>query len=525
VRRTRKKLTVVSYAINGRGMGHLVRQISILRWIRRLCGLLGIRLEAWILTTSEADTLARREGFVALKVPSKAMLRDAGIEPAHQLATIRAWVLQTLAMLRPDVMLVDTFPGGSFGELVTSLELAKHRVLVQRRVREHVAATDAYAALLPLYDDVIVPDDRGTGPILLRERPEQLDREAARKALGAKGRAVYVTLGCGADVSAPSVLPELVRGVVAKGHHAVVAAGPLYMGEELRGDGITWMTRYAPVELMQGLDVALAAGGYNTFHELMFSGVPTVFLPQPRISDDQAERVERAVAAGAGRRATNVREALSFLDDPGDADAARALVPHNGARHAAARALATVVPHDDLDWALALLDDRLLTLSQTLQVPEQDAWKLIRRLSPSPSEEAASNAVLAAHGHGTAPSVDLERFLDTVHRVQVPPKMAQQLLDALGRTFPAATPRDLVDACDALFPVWAGFDDWMGAVSLLRAVPKQRGLALSVFIDAVVPWLAGYEELFDAVRDFSRLEGGGERSIPDLLTVLAEDRP
>ncbi len=519
-----KRLTVVSYAINGRGMGHLVRQLSILRWMRRICGLLDIRLEAWILTTSEADTLARREGFVALKVPSKAMLRDAGIDPAGQLATLRAWVLQTVAMLRPDVLLVDTFPGGSFGELVTALELAKTRVLVQRRVREHVADTDAYAALLPLYDDVIVPDDRGTGPILLRERPEQLDREAARKALGARGRAVYITLGCGADVSAPSLVPELVRGVVARGEHAVVAAGPLYMGEELRGDGITWMTRYAPVELMPGLDAAIAAGGYNTFHELMFSGVPTVFLPQPRISDDQAGRVERAVAAGAGRRASSARDALALLDAPGDPEAARALVPHNGARHAAAKALSPVLSADDLAWALAILDDRLLALSRDLQVPEGDAWALVRQLAPSPSERAATEAVLARHGVPAPPSARLERFLDVVHAHQVPPKMAQQLLRAMGRTFPAATAADLVAACERLFPLWARFDDWMGAISLLRAIPTQRGLALSVFVDAVVPWLEGYEELFDAVRDFSRLEGGGERSVADLLTVLAEAR-
>ena len=515
-----KRITVISYAINGRGMGHLVRQLAILRWMRRICGLLGVRLEAWVLTTSEADTLARREGFVALKVPSKAMLRDAGIDPAGQLATLRAWVLQTIAMLRPHLLLVDTFPGGSFGELVTALELAKTRVLVQRRVRDHVAETHAYSALLPLYDDVIVPDDRDTGPILLRERPEQLDRAAAREALGAKGRAVYITLGCGADVSAPSLVPELVRGVVARGEHAVVAAGPLYMGEELRGDGITWMTRYAPVELMPGLDAAIAAGGYNTFHELMFSGVPTVFLPQPRISDDQAERVDRAVAAGAGRRAANAQHALTLLDDPGDPAAARALVPHNGARHAAAKALAPVLSADDLSWALSILDDRLLTLSRDLQVPETDTWALIRQLAPSPSERAATAAVLAEHGVPAPPSVQLERFLDVVHAHRVPPRMAQQLLRALGRTFPAATPADLVAACERLFPAWASFDDWMGAVSLLRAVPRQRGLALSVFVDAVVPWLAGYEELFDAVRDFSRLEGGGERSIADLLTVL-----
>ncbi|MCB9679111.1 MAG: hypothetical protein H6737_28675 [Alphaproteobacteria bacterium] len=521
-----KSLTIVSYAINGRGMGHLVRQIAILRWVRRICALLEIKLEAWILTTSEADTLARREGFVALKIPSKAMLRDAGMEPSAQLATLRAWVLQTVAMLRPDILLVDTFPGGSFGELVTVLELAKSRVLVKRRVRPEFAENDAYHTLLPLYDSVITPDDTGSGPILLRERPELLSRDEARAALGipGDGRGVYVTLGCGADASAPSLLPQLVKGVRARGWHAVVAAGPLYMGPELRGDGITWMTRYAPVELMQGLDAALSAGGYNTFHELMFAGVPTVFLPQPRIADDQAGRVQRAVAAGAGRHARNAAEALEMLAEPGASEAARALVPRNGARDAARQVLASVLDAADLDWALGLLTDDLIALSRRLDGTEQDAYTLVRQLADSPSEHARKAALLNEHGVDLPAPVGLQRFLDAVTAAGVPPKTAQLLLKGLGRKFPAATAADLVAACERLFPVWARFDDWMGAVALLRAVPTQRGLALKTFVDALVPWLEQQDELFDAVRDFSRLEMGGERPIAEVLTLLEAPR-
>ncbi|HMR80382.1 MAG TPA: hypothetical protein PKD61_34980, partial [Polyangiaceae bacterium] len=90
-------LRIVSYAINGRGMGHLVRQLSILRWMRRITTLLGVRAEFWVLTSSEADTLARREGFPAFKLPSKAMLRDSGIEPHRYLALARGWVLNAVA--------------------------------------------------------------------------------------------------------------------------------------------------------------------------------------------------------------------------------------------------------------------------------------------------------------------------------------------------------------------------------------------------------------------------------------------
>ena len=70
---------------------------------------------------------------------------------------------------------------------------------------------------------------------------------------------------------------------------------------ERRGEGITWLDRYCPLELMAGVDAAVSAGGYNSFHELMYAGVPTVFVPLPRIADDQLERTQRAEAAGAGR--------------------------------------------------------------------------------------------------------------------------------------------------------------------------------------------------------------------------------
>ena len=131
-----KRLRVLSYAINGRGMGHLVRQLAILRWMRRITALLGVDCEIWVLTSSEADTLARREGIPALKMPSKAMLRDAGMSTSRYLAVARAWVLNAVAGLQPDVLVVDTFPGGSFGELLAVLEMVPRRGPASRRARE-----------------------------------------------------------------------------------------------------------------------------------------------------------------------------------------------------------------------------------------------------------------------------------------------------------------------------------------------------------------------------------------------------
>jgi len=485
------RLVVVSYAINGRGMGHLTRQLAILRWVRRIGLALDHKIECWVLTSSEADTLARREGFCSLKMPSKAMLRDAGMEPARYLRIARTWVLNAIAGLQPDLLMVDTFPGGSFGELTATLELARKRVLVARRVRPEFAREHSYQALLPLYQRVIVPDDSDVGPILLRGRDEVLPREEARRRLGLSRRAVFVSLGGGGDANADRLLPQLVNEL-RESWDVVVGAGPLYEGPEIRGPGVVWMDRYVPVELFAGLDAAVSAGGYNSFHELMHLGIPTVFLPQARIADDQRHRVEQAAAAGAGRVAQSVAEVAALLEAPGSGEAARALVPRNGAKQAALAALQGLLPDEELARADRLLDEHFV--------------RILDRAGPE---------LLRLVG-GAVPA---ERFMDLCDEHGVKDE-GISLLKSLGRKFPAATPGQLLDAAELLFPVWARFDDWMGAVSLLRAVPTQRSYAIGTFARDMTTWLKRQEDLFDALRDFTRLEGHGRQPVAAVLRTL-----
>ncbi len=525
-----KKLRIVSYAINGRGLGHLVRQLAILRWVRRYGALLGVPIEAWVLTTSEADTLARREGIPAFKMPSKAMLRDAGIDPTRWLAVGRQWVMNAVAGLSPDVLIVDTFPGGSFGELLPVLETVPTRVLVARAVKDEIAGDDAYRALLPLYHKTIVPDERGVGPILLREREELMGRAAAREALGVqRERAVYVTLGGGGDEAAPTVLPVLVDKLVARGWHVVVGAGPLYMGPERRGPHITWMDRYVPLELMPGVDAAVSAGGYNSVTELMFAGIPTVFLPQPRIADDQEGRARAAADAGAARLAKTIDEVPDLLESPGDAAAARALVPHNGARAAAAEILSTVLPAADVAMAQSIVSPELWARAQRLGAGAIEAIAAIAGDPPSVQKErdamlaelVAEGALVSAPARRRVPATArLDKFLTTLEASTPPLDTAVSIVRTLRRKFPTSSLDAVIDACGVLFPAWARFSDWMGAVSLVNALPVQRTLQIGEIVDGMTTWLAREEDLFDALRRFTRLEGNGSRPLHDVLRAL-----
>jgi len=536
-----KQLRIVSYAINGRGMGHLVRQLAILRWTRRLCAFMGVKAQIWMMTTSEADTLARKEGVPALKMPSKAMLRDVGMEPHQYLSVARTWVMNAVTGLKPDVLLVDTFPGGSFGELVPVLETVPHRVLVARRVRPEFAEEETYRALIPLYDQVIVPDKHGVGPILIREKCELLPREAARRALGIPEgkKGIYVTLGGGGDLAASSTIPRLVEGLRAKGLHVVVGAGPLYQGAEIRGEGITWLSRYLSIELMNGLDCAVSACGYNTFHELMYAGVPTIFLPQSRIADDQEERARRAQAAGAGRVAGSVEEVFTMLENVGSASACCTLVPENGARHAAAALLSQVLPESDVQMALAAMTDEVLGVITELDshTPEstRKAFELIRMLAGDlPSQRAKRRATLLelqdqgqpveiGQEEKPDPGDRVRRYVNLCTGLQLRFDTALRLMSALRRKFPAAGGAELLAAAEQLLPVWARFDDWMGATTLLRAVPTQRTFPIESFATQMAEWCGTQEDLFMAVRAFSRLEGSGERTVAEVLHLLLRE--
>ena len=96
--------------------------------------------------------------------------------------------------------------------------------------------------------------------------------------------------------------------------------------------------------------MAISAAGYNSFNELMYMGIPTVFLPQQKWADEQAARAERAVRAGAA----------VVLEDASERIAIRRAVEYwrDSARHAAAQTAArTIVPHNHArDAARSLLE-------------------------------------------------------------------------------------------------------------------------------------------------------------------------
>lgn len=491
-----RSLSLVSYAVNGSGLGHVARQVAIHRWLRRYGSFAGVATQHWFLTTSEADTWLWHEGFAAFKLPSKSVVEAAGINKLSYLALAKQWIWHSLALLRPDLLIVDTFPNGSFQELLGALDLCKHRALVLRPVKQDIAQQAAFRAVAGLYDRVIVPADSDdgvaelgldprrvafTGPIMRAERFELRPRAAARQTLGVPehARCVLVSAGGGGDAGADDLFQRTAALLADDPQvHLVLAAGPLFRGTPRRGPRLTWWTEPGLGEQLLGVDAAICAAGFNTAHELLFAGVPTVFIPQDKIADDQAARVQALVRAGAARVASlddpeGLRAAIAEVLAPDTATALRAAaaahVPSNHARDAAIELLGLVLPGALLRQAREVVDDAALAelrdhdvelglavdLACALQIGRAGVDRGALEL------DAALDLLRTANAHGVAPATLLRVAGLWTRKLRAPR---------------AATPEAVAEALTLLleFPGLAA--QWSAAPLLLGALAGEREL-------------------------------------------------
>jgi len=492
----KKRLSFLSYAVNGAGVGHVVRQVAIHKWLRRLCSACNIKSEHWFLTTSEADVLVFREGFAAFKLPSKTIVEAAGIDKIAYLALAKQWVWSSISLLRPDVLIVDTFAEGSFHELPAVLDLVGTSVLVQRPVKEGFAQRPGYQSLLQAYDRVIVPeheDDvpslrelmgvqssrlRFVGPVVRADAFSAYDRATARRRLGVApdARCVLVTGGGGGDDSVSAVFDAVDAAVGADARvHVVFAAGPLFRGEPRRGPRRTTFVDHDLAEHAAAFDVAVSAAGFNTIHELMLFGVPLLVVPQDKIADDQGARARRYAERGAvvvtslESLATDLR---SLLDDEPRrqalSTAAREVMPENHARDAALAVLQTVVPPSLAAAMARLVTVEVVATTMALGADLKDVFDL----------------ALALDGHDDRAGLELvhvQRALDLCRRAEATPAMLVQLAEQLDKKLRV---RDLDSQLVALCG-GAVTGQHQAVLELLKACTPERHVDAAVMVDAV----------------------------------------
>src|SRR5436190_562864 len=182
-------------------------------------------------------------------------------------------------------------------------------------------------------------------PIVFLDDEELLPREDAERELGLEsGRpTIVVQLGQGPEVAAATA--RCLRKLAARDDVQVAAASSAIAGLLDVPEGVVHLRSTYPMSrYYAAFDGAVSAAGYNAFHELVRFGVPALFVPMRRETDDQPVRAAHAESVGVGLAVdgpddVGLEERLNDLLDANRRGAMREklqeLRPANGAAEAA----------------------------------------------------------------------------------------------------------------------------------------------------------------------------------------------
>ena len=346
---------------NGTGLGHLTRSMAIARR-------LGAEIEPLFLTLSAAAPVVREMGYPVEYVPSYATPGSGN--DYRWSRRLRARLRAVIAEADPAVIVFDgTHP---YEALLGALGSEGVAVWCRRPLwragssRVPLGRAGAFDAVLEP-GELAESEDRGptvahrdgahrVGPIVLLERAELLDRAAAEAELGLEpGRTnVLVALGQGEEVRGATA--RTLEHLAGRAGVQVAALSSTLASVDAVPDGVVQLRATYPMSrYFAAFDAAVAAAGYNAFHELVALGVPSLFVPMRRDTDDQAARARWAERAGVGLGSEGpadpaLEAQLDRLLDPGERAALAArladLPRPRGAAEAAAwlTNLATATP-------------------------------------------------------------------------------------------------------------------------------------------------------------------------------------
>lgn len=337
---------------NGAGMGHLTR---LLAYARRLDG----RLRAHFLSLSQAVGVVGAYGLPYEYLPSTGA---SALGTKEWNALFAARLVESIRRIEPEVVVFDgTYPYAGIG--IARKQEPKVKWVWSRRAMwkaEHNGArAEAQVGKAALFDEVLEPGDfaetydrgatvgrqcRHVAPVTLLDESELTSRAIAREALGlpADGRLALLSLGAGNINDTSTDLGTAVEALRKLDVDVCVTQTEIGVAGELPRD--VHIVRHFPLSVYsRAFDVAVSAAGYNSFHELLRFGIPTLFVPNTETAlDDQVARARFAADRGLAHYVDAVRtghatELLADLLDNGQKMVRRVgeIDPGNGASGAA----------------------------------------------------------------------------------------------------------------------------------------------------------------------------------------------
>ncbi|WP_347548774.1 glycosyltransferase [Pseudalkalibacillus hwajinpoensis] len=311
---------------NGAGLGHLTRLLAIARRVKRIDPSKKIIFH----TTSSAMHLILQEGFLGYHLPSK-MLFPKEMSAKQWNAMLRDHLETVISIHQPETIVFDgAFP---YAGLVASMRKKDGlRKIWVKRGQHKEGKAELVETKENEFDEVYVPGEAGgensmrkegiktyCEPVLYLDREELKDRESVRRQWNIPEgmKMVYVQLGAGKINDIHSTISILLNELL-KREDVFVVIGESIIGNrmDLKMDRVLTLRDYPNSIYFNAFDLIVTATGYNTFHEVMYFGVPSILIPNENTKTD--DQVARGMIAG------NAGAAI-VLRDPGASDFEKAI--------------------------------------------------------------------------------------------------------------------------------------------------------------------------------------------------------
>lgn len=339
---------------NGTGLGHLNRAMAIARRLPQ-------GYEPVLFTLSQAAPVVARSGFRVEYHPS--YRRPASGSDWQWNLRLRRRLERLLEVEEPDLVVFDGVHPYRALTHVLSARGAPPSVWCRRPMwragssRAPLKRSGAFDAVLEPGELAAEADAGPTverreeviavDPIVYLDEDELLDRERAASELGLDPErpTALVNLGQGGATDR-AVVRVLAMLAAEDGLQVAALESSIGSGLEVPSGVVRLGATFPMSRYFHAFDLAVAAAGYNAFHELIAFGVPTLFVPMPRNTDDQAARARWAADEGValavgGPADERLGEQLERLLDEGMREELRSgcerAFPGNGAAEAAER--------------------------------------------------------------------------------------------------------------------------------------------------------------------------------------------
>lgn len=285
-------------------MGHLTRLMAYARRAEP-------DMATHFVSLSQAVGVVAQYGFSFEYVPSAGA---TGLQPRRWNNLFTERVSDAVTRLRPAVVVFDgTWPYNGIPQVRDAYPEA--RWVWSRRGMWRQGKSAEQLGRAAWFDEILAPGelaeayDRGAtsdagglrvGPVTLLDTHELDDRETARRVLGLPldRPLALVALGAGNINDTSHETGAVVAALRRLGVEICVTQTEIAESNRTRAD--VHVVREFPLSRrFRAFDLAISASGYNSFHELLRFGVPTLFIPNQNTAlDDQHGRARFAADRG-----------------------------------------------------------------------------------------------------------------------------------------------------------------------------------------------------------------------------------